>query len=85
MEGGKERDSEREIGRNRETEVQRKTELERCGEAEGCVMNGGMTGVMKEGTGDEERQMDHHDITLVCAYVCVRISTFPRTSQLCVC
>ena len=34
-------------------------------------MNGGMTGVMKEGTGDEERQMDHHDITLECAYVCV--------------
>lgn len=48
-------------------------------------MNGGMTGVMKEGTRDEERQMDHHDITLVCEYVCVRISTFPCTSQLCVC
>lgn len=46
MEGGEEKDSEREIGRNRKTE---ESEPKRRSEAEGCVMDGGMTGVMKEG------------------------------------
>lgn len=32
----------------------------------------------EEGTRDEERQMDHHDITLECVSACV------STSQLCV-
>lgn len=36
-----------------------------------------------EGTGDEERQMDHHDITLECMLrVCVASSL--ASSQLCV-
>lgn len=44
-------------------------------------MDGGMIGVVKEGTRDEERQMDHHDNTLecVCVYVCASISTCPPT------
>lgn len=36
------------------------------------MMDGGMTGVMKEGIRDEEGQMDHHDITLEhVVHVCV--------------
>lgn len=66
--------------RNREAEILEETETlgcreskqRRCGEAEGCVMDRGMTGVMKGGTSDEERQMDHHDITLECVGTCVR-------------
>lgn len=38
-------------------------------EAEGCVMDGGMIGVVKEGTRHEERQMDHHDNTPGCVHV----------------
>lgn len=35
-------------------------------------MDGGMIGVMKEGTRDEERQMNRHDNTLECVCMCVQ-------------
>lgn len=53
------------------------SEQQRCSEAEECMMDGGMTGVMKEGIGDEEGQMDHHDIPLEhVVHVCVHIHSY---------
>lgn len=48
-------------------------------------MDGGMIGVVKEGTRDEERQMDHHDNTLECVCVCkhIHLSSHSSPSNMC--
>lgn len=44
-------------------------------------MDGGMIGVMKEETREEERQMDHHGHALECVCVYASIATCPPASR----